>query len=206
MLATARILVCGDHRRGVLVLRAAPDRGRAANRARAGAGFLLVAVPLLLPRRQPDWRELWLGSAFLLVAFAHLNIAWSAAPFDEPLLWAMSCSPSHGDPLVGAIRENAALIRSQTALSDRLHRHHESTEVMLDGLPVVVLSLDRQLRVRYANRSASSLLGVARGVTVGDPDLEWLDRFPQPTAAASGPPSRDHRPPCRGLGRRRPRG
>ena len=145
------------------------------------AGFLLVAVPLLLPRRQPDWREPWLGSSLLLVAFAHLNIAWSAARFDAPLLWGhVLLAVGMVIPLVGAIRENAALIRSQTALSSRLHRHRESTEVMLDGLPVLVLSLDRQLRVRYANRSASALLGVARGVTVGDPDLEWLDRFPPP--------------------------
>ncbi|PWB78514.1 MAG: hypothetical protein C3F15_01460 [Holophagae bacterium] len=145
------------------------------------AGFLLVAVPLLLPRRQPDWREPWLGSALLLVAFAHLNIAWSAARFDGPLLWGhVLLAVGMVIPLVGAMRENAAMIRSQTTLSDRLHRHRESTEVMLDGLPVLVLSLDRQLRVRYANRSASALLGVARGVTVGDPDLEWLDRFPPP--------------------------
>ncbi len=145
------------------------------------AGFLLVAVPLLLPRRQADWREPWLGSALLLVAFAHLHIAWSAARFDGPLLWGhVLLAVGMVIPLVGAIRENAALIRSQTTLSDRLHRHRESTEVMLDGLPVLVLSLDRQLRVRYANRSASALLGVARGVTVGDPDLEWLDRFPPP--------------------------
>ena len=183
MLATARILVLPSIIAVVfwwLASRGLIGGVRPTELALA-AGFLLVAVPLLLPRRQPDWRELWLGSAFLLVAFAHLNIAWSAAPFDEPLLWGhVLLAVGMVIPLVGAIRENAALIRSQTALSDRLHRHHESTEVMLDGLPVVVLSLDRQLRVRYANRSASSLLGVARGVTVGDPDLDWLDRFPPP--------------------------
>jgi signal transduction histidine kinase/PAS domain-containing protein len=138
-------------------------------------------VPLLLARRQADWREPWLGSAFLLVAFSHLHIAWSTARFDGPLLWGhVLLAVGMVIPLVGAMRENAALMRSQTALSSRLHRHRESTEVMLDGLPVLVLSLDRQLRVRYANRSASALLGVARGVTVGDPDLEWLDRFPPP--------------------------
>jgi signal transduction histidine kinase len=143
------------------------------------AGFLLVAVPLLLPVREPDWRRPWLGATLLLVAFAHLNIAWSAARHDEPLLWGhILLAVGTVIPLVGAIRENAALIRSQTTLSDRLDRHRESTEVMLDGLPVLVLSLDRQLRVRYANHSASALLGVARGVTAGDPDLDWLDRFP----------------------------
>ena len=145
------------------------------------AGFLLVAVPLLLPGHLQEWRDLWLGSAFLLIAFAHLNIAWSTVPFDEPLLWGhVLVAVGMVIPLVGAMRENAALIRSQTTLSDRLNRHRQSTEVMLDGLPVVVLSLDRQLRVRYANRSASALLGVTRGITVGDPDLEWLERFPAP--------------------------
>ncbi len=145
------------------------------------AGFAVVAVPLLLPGRRKDWRGPWLGSTLLLVAFAHLHIAWSTARFDEPLLWGhVLLAVGMVIPLVGAIRENAALIRSQTSLSDRLHQHRESTEVMLDGLPVLVLSLDRQLRVRYANRSASALLGVTRGITVGDPDLEWLDRFPPP--------------------------
>ncbi len=144
-------------------------------------GFLLVAVRLLLPGRWPEWRELWLGSAFVLVAFADINIARSAAPFDEPLLWGhLLIAVGMVIPLIGAMRENAALIRAQTTLSDRLNRHRQSTEVMLDGLPVVVLSLDRQLRVRYANRSASALLGVTRGITVGDPDLEWLERFPPP--------------------------
>ena len=142
-------------------------------------GFLLAALPHLLPDRHQDWRELWLGSAFLLVALAHVNIAWSSAPFDEPLMWGLVLlAVGLVVPLAGAIRENAALIRSQTALSDRLQRHRESTEVMLDSLPVLVLSVDRELQVRYANRSASALLGVTRGVTVGDPDLDWLERFP----------------------------
>jgi signal transduction histidine kinase/PAS domain-containing protein len=147
------------------------------------AGFLIVAAPLLLPGRSrpTDWRAPWLGATLLLVAFAHLHIAWSTVRFDEPLLWGhVLLAVGMVIPLVGAIRENASLIRSQSALSDRLHRHRESTDAMLDGLPVLVLSLDRQLRVRYANRSASALLGVTRGITVGDPDLEWLERFPPP--------------------------
>lgn len=143
--------------------------------------FLLAVLPHLLPDRHQDWRELWLGSAFLLVALAHVNIAWSSAPFDEPLMWGLVLmAVGLVVPLAGAIRENAALIRSQTTLSDRLQRHRESTEVMLDSLPVLVLSVDRDLQVRYANRSASALLGVTRGITVGDPDLDWLNRFPPP--------------------------
>ncbi len=83
-------------------------------------------------------------------------------------------------PLAGAIRDNAALIPNQvlspTVCSDTV----QSTEVILDALPVLVLSVDRHLRVRYANRNASVLLGVTRGVTVGDPDREWLERFHPP--------------------------
>jgi PAS domain S-box-containing protein len=143
--------------------------------------FLLAVLPHLLPDRHQDWRELWLGSAFLLVALAHVNIAWSSAPFDEPLMWGLVLmAVGLVVPLAGAIRENAALIRSQTTLSDRLQRHRETTEIMLDSLPVLVLSVDRELQVRYANRSASALLGVTRGITVGDPDLDWLQRFPPP--------------------------
>ena len=143
--------------------------------------FLLATVPRLVPANREDWRELWLGSAFLLVALAHINLAWSAAPFDEPYMWGhVLLAAGLVIPLAGAIRENAALIRSQVVLSDRLQRHRQSTEVMLDSLPVLVLSVDRELRIRYANRSASALLGVARGITVGDPDLEWLERFHPP--------------------------
>ncbi len=143
--------------------------------------FLLATLPRLVPTRRQDWRELWLSSAFLVVALAHINLAWSTAPFDEQHMWGhVLLAVGLVIPLAGAIRENAALIRSQVILSDRLQRHRQSTEVMLDSLPVLVLSVDRELRIRYANRSASALLGVARGITVGDPDLEWLERFHPP--------------------------
>jgi PAS domain S-box-containing protein len=143
--------------------------------------FLLAAVPRLGPKHWDDWRAAWLGSAFLLVALAHGNLAWSTAPFDPPFMWAhVLLAIGLVVPLAGAIRENATLLQSQTALSDRLQRHRQSTEVILDGLPVVVLSVDRHHRVRYANRNASLLLGVTRGVTVGDPDRDWLDRFHPP--------------------------
>jgi signal transduction histidine kinase/PAS domain-containing protein len=143
--------------------------------------FFLATIPRLIEGRRQDWRELWLSSAFLLVALAHVNLAWSTAPYDEPFMWGhVLLAVGLVIPLAGAIRENAALIRSQILLSDRLQRHRQSTEVMLDSLPVLVLSVDRDLRVRYANRSASSLLGVTRGVTVGDPDIDWLERFHPP--------------------------
>jgi signal transduction histidine kinase/PAS domain-containing protein len=143
--------------------------------------FFLSTIPRLVEGRRQDWRELWVSSAFLLVALAHVNLAWSTAPYDEPFMWGhVLLAAGLVIPLAGAIRENAALIRSQVLLSDRLQRHRESTEVMLDSLPVMVLSVDKDLRVRYANRSASALLGVTRGVTVGDPDTEWLERFHPP--------------------------
>jgi hypothetical protein len=43
------------------------------------AGFLLVAVPLLLTRRQPDWREPWLFH--LAAGRVRPSIAWSVASF-----------------------------------------------------------------------------------------------------------------------------
>ena len=143
--------------------------------------FLLATLPGLFSGGRQDWRELWLGSAFVVVALAHVNLAWSSVPYDEPFMWGqILLAVGLVIPLAGAIRENAALIRTQVVLSDRLQRHRASTEVMLDTLPVLVLSVDRDLRVRYANRSASTLLGVTRGVTVGDPDREWLERFHPP--------------------------
>jgi len=143
--------------------------------------FFLATIPRLVAGQRQDWRELWLSSAFLLVALAHVNLAWSTTPYDEPFMWGhVLLAVGLVIPLAGAIRENAALIRSQILLSDRLQRHRQSTEVMLDSLPVMVLSVDRDLKVRYANQSASALLGVTRGVTVGDPDTDWLDRFHPP--------------------------
>ncbi len=143
--------------------------------------FILATLPCLVSRGRQDWRELWLGSAFLVVALAHVNLAWSSAPFDGPFMWGqILLAIGLVIPFAGAIRENAALIRTQVVLSDRLQRHRASTEFILDSLPVLVVSVDRELRVRYANRSASALLGVARGVTVGDPDPEWLERFHAP--------------------------
>ncbi len=143
--------------------------------------FLLATLPNLISGGRSDWRELWLGSAFLVVALAHVNLAWSSVPYDEPFMWGqILLAVGLVIPFAGAIRENAALIRTQVVLSDRLQRHRASTEVMLDSLPVLVLSVDRELKVRYANQSASALLGVTRGVTVGDPDLEWLERFHPP--------------------------
>lgn len=48
--------------------------------------FLLATLPRLATGLRQDWRELWLGAAFLLVALAHANIAWSRASFDEPFM------------------------------------------------------------------------------------------------------------------------
>ena len=143
--------------------------------------FLLATLPSLVSLGRRDWRQLWLGSAFLVVAMAHVNLAWSSVAYDEPFMWGhILLAIGLVIPFAGAIRENAALVRTQVLLSDKLQRHRASTEFILDSLPVLVLSVDRDLKVRYANRSASSLLGVARGVTVGDPDLDWLERFHSP--------------------------
>jgi PAS domain S-box-containing protein len=166
-----------------LVIVLQPQISRPTNPLELGLAtlFALAAASRLGPQGRDDWRGVWLGSSFALLAFAHFNLAWSTERFDSPFMWAqVLLGVGLVIPLAGAIRENATLLISQTALSDRLQRHRRSTEVILDGLPVVVLSVDQHLRVRYANRTASLLLGVTRGVTVGDPDREWLERFHPP--------------------------
>jgi signal transduction histidine kinase len=67
-----------------------------------------------------------------------------------------------------------------TTLSDRIKSQRQRTEVFLDSLPVLVLSVDRNHRLRYANRIAGELLRIPRGIS--DPNLGpgWLAHIHPP--------------------------
>ena len=80
-------------------------------------------------------------------------------------------------PTVGAVFENVTLLESQTALSDRLKRLRQRMEILLDSLPVLVMSVDRDRHIRYANRAASSLFVVPQGMGDTDHGATWLDRI-----------------------------
>jgi PAS domain S-box-containing protein len=141
------------------------------------AVFLVAAlVPLLGggERRQP--REVWLGAAFLLNAVAHMELAWSEAPYDSPLMWGyVLVALSLATPTIGAVFENVNLLESQITLSDRLKRLRNRTEILLDSLPVLVLSVDRDRNVRFANRAASNLFGIVHEAYNDAPN--WMSRI-----------------------------
>ena len=140
------------------------------------AVFLVAAlVPMLSggERRQP--REVWLGAAFLLNAVAHMNLSWSRSPYDSPFMWGfVLVALSLATPTVGAVFENVNLLESQIALSDRLKRLRSRTDILLDSLPVLVLSVDRDRNVRFANRAAGSLFGITHDSGGG---ADWLGRI-----------------------------
>jgi signal transduction histidine kinase/PAS domain-containing protein len=144
------------------------------------AAFLLAArEPLRSPRQR--WLQAALGSGALLYALAHATMAWSAAALDGPFMWAHAVLPvAMAVPVLGAARDDADRLWSLTILSEGVKSRRRRTEVFLDTLPVLVLSVDREHRLRYANRIASDLLGIPRGVS--DPNLGpvWLARIHPP--------------------------
>jgi PAS domain S-box-containing protein len=141
--------------------------------------FLLAAVvPMLGGGEQRQPREVWLGAAFLLTAIAHMDLAWSRQPYDSPFMWAyVLLGLSLATPTIGAVLENVTLLESQTALSDRLKRLRRRMEILLDTLPVLVLSVDRDRNVRYANRAASELFDLPHGAAELVRGSDWLQRI-----------------------------
>jgi PAS domain S-box-containing protein len=140
--------------------------------------FLLAgAVPMLGGREQRQPREVWLSVAFLLSAIAHMNLAWSRAVYDSPFMWGyvLLCF-SLATPTVGAVFENVTLLESQTSLSEHLKRLRHRMEILLNSLPVLVMSVDRERQVRYANRAASSLFSGPHPTGDTDHGSSWLDR------------------------------
>jgi PAS domain S-box-containing protein len=140
--------------------------------------FLLAGVvPMLGGREQRQPREVWLSVAFLLSAIAHMNLAWSRQPYDSPFMWGyVLLGFSLATPTVGAVFENVTLLESQTALSDHLKRLRHRMEILLNSLPVLVMSVDRDRQVRYANRAASSLFAGPHPTGDTDHGSTWLDR------------------------------
>jgi signal transduction histidine kinase/PAS domain-containing protein len=138
------------------------------------AAFLLCArAPLRNPRQR--WLETALAGYALLTALTHATLSWSELSFDGPFMWAHALLPlAVALPVLGSARDDAEHLKSSTTLSDRIKVQRQRTEVFLDSLPVLVLSVDREHRLRYANRIAGELLRIPRGVS--DPNLgpTWM--------------------------------
>jgi len=154
-------------------------RGIAPLEAGLATMFLLAAImPMLGGREQRQPREVWLGAAFLLTAMAHIDLSFSGQPFDRPFMWGyVLLGLSLGAPTLGAVFENVTLLESQTALSDRLKRLRHRVEILLDSLPVLVLSVDRDRNIRFANRAASHLFQVPAGTSDPHDPPTWMDRI-----------------------------
>jgi len=84
---------------------------------------------------------------------------------------------SLGVPTVAAVFENVTLLESQTALSDRLKRLRHRVEILLDSLPILVLSVDRDRNIRFANRAASRLFQVPAGTGDTNDRPMWMERI-----------------------------
>ncbi len=141
--------------------------------------FLLAAVVPMLgggDQRQP--REVWLGAAFLLTSTAHMDLSWSRELYDSPFMWGyVLLGLSLATPTIGAVLENVTLLELQTGLSDRLKRLRSRMEILLDSLPILVISVDRDRNIRYANLAASKLFSVPHGTGIGNHGPQWLERI-----------------------------
>ncbi len=153
-------------------------RGVAPIEAALAAIFLVASLtPMLGGREQRQPREVWLGAAFLLTSAAHLDLAWSQAPYDSPFMWGfVLVALSLATPTIGAVLENVTLLESQMALSDHLKGLRNRMEILLETLPVLVLSVDRDRGVRYANHAARTLFPTNAEAAAGA-DVEWLERI-----------------------------
>ncbi|MGD8440375.1 MAG: ATP-binding protein [Holophagae bacterium] len=136
-----------------------------------------AAAAMLLIWRENEGRDLWLGVAMMLVAGAHVVLAMSRTPYDGPVMWGLLLfGVALATPIVGATGENATRLQAQGALSDHLTRLRRRTEILLDTLPTVVLTVDADRILHYANRRAAALLGLG-DEEHGRGGRGWLERF-----------------------------
>jgi PAS domain S-box-containing protein len=136
-----------------------------------------AAAVLILAWRRDEGRDLWLGVAMMLVAGAHSVLAMSRLPYDSSVMWGLALlGIALSTPIIGATGETAVRLRDQVALRERLTRLRRRTEILLDTLPAMVLSVDHERRLHYANRQARALLGLPAEIEPGAPPT-WLERI-----------------------------
>jgi signal transduction histidine kinase/PAS domain-containing protein len=138
--------------------------------------FAFASAMLLIWRRN-EGRDLWLGVAMMLVAGSHIVLALSRTPYDSSVMWGLLLfCMALSVPIVGATCENATRLLDQDAMHDRLTRLRRRTEIILDTLPAMVLSVDRDRRLHYANGRARASLLIPHEIDE-DSRLSWLDRI-----------------------------
>ena len=136
-----------------------------------------AASAMLLIWRQNEGRDLWLGVAMMLVAGSHAVLAMSRAPYDGSVMWGLLLfGIALATPIMGSTGENATRLLDQDAMHDRLTRLRRRTEILLDTLPAMVLSIDRDRRLHYANRQARAVLGITSEEEHAH-ERGWLERF-----------------------------
>ena len=91
----------------------------------------------------------------MLVAGSHIVLALSQSPFDGSVMWGLLLfGMAMSTPIIGATGENATRLLDQDAMHDRLTRLRRRTEILLEDLPAMVLTVDRDRKLHYANHRA----------------------------------------------------
>jgi PAS domain S-box-containing protein len=138
--------------------------------------FAAAAAMLLIWRRN-EGRDLWLGVSMMLVAGSHAVLAMSRAPYDGSVMWGLLLlGIALAVPILGATGENATRLFNQDAMRERLTKLRRRTEILLDMLPAMVLSVDGSRRLRYANRQARTALGLQPDDGDDARAKAWLER------------------------------
>jgi len=136
-----------------------------------------AASAMLLIWRENEGRDLWLGVAMMLVAGSHAVLVMSRTPYDGSVMWGLLLmGVAMATPIMGSTGENATRLLDQDAMHDRLTRLRRRTEILLDTLPAMVLSVDRDRRLHYSNRRARAVLGISDD-NEERPGPGWLERF-----------------------------
>ena len=136
-----------------------------------------AASAMLLIWRKSEGRDLWLGVSMMLVAGSHIVLALSQSPFEGSVMWGLLLfCMALSVPIIGATGENATRLLDQDAMHDRLTRLRRRTEIILDTLPAMVLSVDRDRKLHYANGLARASLLIPSELRE-EARLDWLERI-----------------------------
>jgi len=136
-----------------------------------------AAAAMLLIWRKDEGRDLWLGVAMMLVAGSHAVLTMSRSAYDGSVMWGLLLmGMAMTTPIIGATGENATRLLDQDAMHDRLTRLRRKTEILLDTLPAMVLSVDRDRKLHYANQRARATLVIPPKID-HESRLDWLERI-----------------------------